>query len=267
MMNSLWIAKTGMSAQQTQMDVVSHNLSNVSTTGYKRQSAVFEDLIYQNLRQVGAQADRAKPAAHRPAPGPGCAHRGHHAATSPQGSLQKSSNRPGRGHQRQRFLPGAPCPMAPSATPATAPSSVDAQGRLVTSGGLPVARRHHHSAQRHQLSISRSGAVRPRCRAGHSPSIWASWPLSRFVNPRRSGAHGREPVPRNARPRAAPEPAPLAPTSLGTVKQGFLESSNVNVVEELVQHDPDPARLRDELQGHLHQRPDAGQAVAAVIPL
>ncbi len=57
MMNSLWIAKTGMSAQQTQMDVVSHNLSNVSTTGYKRQSAVFEDLIYQNLRQVGSQAD------------------------------------------------------------------------------------------------------------------------------------------------------------------------------------------------------------------
>ena len=57
MMNSLWIAKTGMSAQQTKMDVVSHNLSNVSTTGYKRQNAVFEDLIYQNLRQVGAPAD------------------------------------------------------------------------------------------------------------------------------------------------------------------------------------------------------------------
>ncbi|HAJ14102.1 MAG TPA: flagellar basal body rod protein FlgG, partial [Comamonadaceae bacterium] len=56
MINSLWIAKTGMSAQQTQLDVISHNLANVSTTGYKRNNAVFEDLIYQNLRQVGANS-------------------------------------------------------------------------------------------------------------------------------------------------------------------------------------------------------------------
>ena len=58
MINSLWIAKTGMSAQQTQLDVISHNLANVSTTGFKRNNAVFEDLIYQNLRQVGAQTAR-----------------------------------------------------------------------------------------------------------------------------------------------------------------------------------------------------------------
>ena len=57
MMNSLWIAKTGMNAQQTNMDTVSHNLANVTTTGFKRQTAVFEDLIYQNLRQVGSQVD------------------------------------------------------------------------------------------------------------------------------------------------------------------------------------------------------------------
>ena len=54
MINSLFIAKTGMEAQQTQLDVISHNLANVSTTGYKRANAVFEDLIYQNLRQVGS---------------------------------------------------------------------------------------------------------------------------------------------------------------------------------------------------------------------
>ena len=55
MINSLFISKTGMEAQQTQLDVISHNLANVSTTGYKRASAVFEDLIYQNLRQSGSQ--------------------------------------------------------------------------------------------------------------------------------------------------------------------------------------------------------------------
>jgi flagellar basal-body rod protein FlgG len=54
MMRSLWIAKTGMEAQQTQLDHISHNLANVSTHGYKRSHAQFEDLIYQNLRQSGA---------------------------------------------------------------------------------------------------------------------------------------------------------------------------------------------------------------------
>src|SRR5574343_148743 len=54
MINSLHISKTGMQAQQTQLDVISHNLANVSTSGFKRSNAIFEDLIYQNLRQVGA---------------------------------------------------------------------------------------------------------------------------------------------------------------------------------------------------------------------
>src|SRR6218665_3448118 len=56
MINSLWISKTGMEAQQMQLDVISHNLANVSTTGFKRANAVFEDLMYQNLRQVGASS-------------------------------------------------------------------------------------------------------------------------------------------------------------------------------------------------------------------
>ena len=55
MIRSLWIAKTGLDAQQTQMDTISHNLANVGTNGYKRTHAIFEDLVYQNLRQVGGQ--------------------------------------------------------------------------------------------------------------------------------------------------------------------------------------------------------------------
>ena len=56
MIRSLWIARTGMDAQQTQMDVIANNLANVGTTGFKRQRAVFEDLLYQTLRQPGAQS-------------------------------------------------------------------------------------------------------------------------------------------------------------------------------------------------------------------
>ncbi|MDX7018242.1 flagellar basal body protein, partial [Klebsiella aerogenes] len=54
MIRSLWIAKTGLDAQQTNMDVISNNLANVSTNGFKRQRAVFEDLLYQTIRQAGA---------------------------------------------------------------------------------------------------------------------------------------------------------------------------------------------------------------------
>ena len=58
MIRSLWISKTGLDAQQTQMDVISNNLANVSTNGFKRSRAVFEDLLYQNIRQPGAQSSQ-----------------------------------------------------------------------------------------------------------------------------------------------------------------------------------------------------------------
>ncbi len=58
MIRSLWIAKTGLDAQQTQMDVISNNLANVSTSGFKRSRAVFEDLLYQTMRQPGAQSSQ-----------------------------------------------------------------------------------------------------------------------------------------------------------------------------------------------------------------
>src|SRR5258708_16537345 len=58
MIRSLWIAKTGMDAQQTQLDVIANNLANVGTNGYKRQVAQFEDLLYQNLRQAGASSSQ-----------------------------------------------------------------------------------------------------------------------------------------------------------------------------------------------------------------
>ena len=58
MIRSLWIAKTGLEAQQTQMDTISNNLANVNTTGFKRSRTVFEDLLYQNLRQPGEQTSQ-----------------------------------------------------------------------------------------------------------------------------------------------------------------------------------------------------------------
>lgn len=56
--SSLWVAKTGLDAQQRRMTVVANNLANVNTTGFKRDRAVFEDLLYQTIRQPGAQVDQ-----------------------------------------------------------------------------------------------------------------------------------------------------------------------------------------------------------------
>ena len=56
---SMWVAKTGLDAQQTRMNVISNNLANVNTTGFKRDRAVFEDLLYQNIRQAGGQTSAA----------------------------------------------------------------------------------------------------------------------------------------------------------------------------------------------------------------
>jgi flagellar basal-body rod protein FlgG len=58
MNQSMWIAKTGLDAQQTRMSVISNNLANVNTTGFKRGRAVFQDLLYQNVRQAGAQSSQ-----------------------------------------------------------------------------------------------------------------------------------------------------------------------------------------------------------------
>ena len=104
MMRSLWISKTGMEAQQTQLDTISNNLANVSTNGYKRSRAVFEDLMYQNLRQAGASEQRADAAADRPAGRPRHARRRDRAQLQPgQPAAEREPAR--RRDPRQRLLP------------------------------------------------------------------------------------------------------------------------------------------------------------------
>ena len=104
MIRSLWIAKTGMEAQQTQLDTIAHNLANVGTNGFKRGHAVFEDLIYQNLRQAGASQQRADAAADRPAGRPGRAPGRHHAQLQP-GQPAADRQQPRPRDQGQRLLP------------------------------------------------------------------------------------------------------------------------------------------------------------------
>jgi len=230
-MNSLWIAKTGMTAQQTQLDVISHNLSNVSTTGYKRNNAVFQDLIYQNLRQVGAQTTEENQL-------PTGLHLGlgvNVVATSrnfTQGSLQQSGNSLDVAIDGNGFFE-VQLPDGTTGYTRDGSFKLDSQGRVVTSAGLPIAPGVTVPADAKSISISESGLVSVTVAGNPTPQQVGQLTMSSFVN-----SAGLEPVGQNlyreSAASGAPQQAEPGTNGLGIIKQGFLENSNVNVVEELV---------------------------------
>ena len=229
MMNSLWIAKTGMQAQQTNMDVVSHNLSNVSTTGYKRQSAVFEDLIYQNLRQVGSQADEQNAL-------PTGMHLGLGVRTVAttrnftQGTPLESGKDLDVAISGDGFFQ-IQMPDGTTAYTRDGTFSKNGTGQLVTAGGYPLLDGITVPQNATKIAISKTGGV--EFFAGSTSIGTAQISTASFINPA-----GLEPLGENLFRETPASGTPQAGTpgsnNLGTVMQGFLESSNVNVVEELV---------------------------------
>lgn len=231
MINSLWIAKTGMSAQQTQLDVISHNLANVSTNGYKRNNAVFEDLIYQNLRQVGSQTTEQNQL-------PTGLHLGlgvRTVATSrnfTQGSLQQSNNNLDVAINGAGFFQ-VTLPDGTLGYTRDGSFQLDAQGRVVNASGLPIANGITVPANATNVSISAEGVVSASIPGSTAPQQIGNIAMAHFINPA-----GLEPVGQNLFKESAASGQPQQGTpgtnGLGTIKQGFLETSNVNVVEELV---------------------------------
>lgn len=229
MMNSLWIAKTGMQAQQTNMDVVSHNLSNVSTTGYKRQSAVFEDLIYQNLRQVGSQATEQNVL-------PTGMHLGLGVRTVAttrnftQGTPLESGKDLDVAISGDGFFQ-IQMPDGTTAYTRDGTFSKNGTGQLVTAGGYPLLDGITVPQNATKISISKSGGV--EFFAGSTSIGTAQISTASFINPA-----GLEPLGENLFRETPASGTPQTGTpgnnNLGTIMQGFLESSNVNVVEELV---------------------------------
>ena len=231
MINSLWIAKTGMEAQQTQLDVISHNLANVSTTGFKRSNAVFEDLMYQNLRQVGANSSEQSQLPTGLQLGLGV----RTVATSrsfTQGSMQQTSNQLDVAIKGNGFFQVTQ-PDGTIGYTRDGSFQVDAQGRLVTSSGLPVANGITVPPSATNVSIAADGTVSATLPNNPTPQNIGSLALANFVNPA-----GLEPRGDNLYAETAASGQPNGGTAgtngLGTVMQGFLETSNVNVVQELV---------------------------------
>ena len=225
MIRSLWIAKTGLDAQQTQMDVISHNLANVSTNGYKRSQAVFEDLIYQNMRQVGANSssDTQLGTGVRPV------------ATSrlfTQGNLQQTSNSFDMAISGHGFFQ---LQMPDGTTGYTRDGSFhpDAQGQLVNANGIPLSPPISVPQGTRDITIANDGTVTVSIAGQDGVTQIGQIQLATFQN-----ATGLDPQGQNVFKETDASGAPTASTpgmnGAGMIQQGYLETSNVNVVEELV---------------------------------
>lgn len=231
MIRSLWISKTGLDAQQTGMDVISNNLANVSTNGFKRSRAVFEDLLYQTLRQPGAQSSQQTkiPSGLQLGTGvrPVATERIHI-----QGNLQKTENPldvaiNGRGFLQVLMLDGS--------TGYTRDGSLqlDEQGQLVTSSGYPIQPSVTIPSDALSVTIAKDGTISVLQPGNATPTNVGSLQLASFVNPT-----GLQSVGENLYLETAASGAPSANSpgsnGLGTLEQMYVETSNVNVVEEMV---------------------------------
>ncbi len=231
MIRSLWISKTGLDAQQTQMDVVANNLANVSTNGFKRSRAVFEDLLYQNIRQPGAQSSQQTqiPSGLQIGTGvrPVAAERIH-----TQGNLAQTGNKLDIAIQGSGFFPVL---MPDGSTGYTRDGSfqTDAQGQLVTSSGYVVQPAMTIPANASSVTIAQDGAVSITQAGSVAPVQIGQMQLASFINPTGLQSNGQN-LSLETSSSGAPSTAAPGSNGTGTLGQGFVETSNVNVVEELV---------------------------------
>lgn len=228
---ALWIAKTGLEAQQTRMATISHNLANASTNGFKRSRAVFSDLLYQNLAQVGAQSSQDTQLPSGLNLGTGV----RTVATEKlftQGNIVQTGNALDVAIQGRGFLQVL-MPDGTLAYTRDGTIQMDSQGQLVTSMGYPIEPGVTIPENAQSITIGSDGTVSVLIAGDSAPTQVGNLQLADFINPT-----GLQPLGDNLFMESGSSGAPQTGTpglnGLGTLIQGSLESSNVNSVEELV---------------------------------
>jgi len=228
---ALWAAKTGLDAQQTEMSVISNNLANVNTTGYKEDRAVFEDLLYQNQAQVGADTSQTTQSPSGLSIGTGV----QVVSTEKeygQGSLTQTGNPLDVAIQGQGFFQ-IQMPDGTLAYTRDGTFQTNAQGQLVNSSGYVVQPGITIPQSAQSVTIGTDGTVTALLPGQSTPTQVGQLQLANFINPA-----GLQPIGQNLLVQSASSGSPQTGTpgvnGLGTVAQGELEGSNVDVVEELV---------------------------------
>lgn len=231
MIRSLWIAKTGLDAQQTNMDVITNNLANVSTNGFKRSRAVFEDLLYQTLRQPGASSSQQTtiPSGLMLGTGVRTISTEHNFA---QGSLQKTDNSLDIAINGQGFFQ-IQMPDGTLAYSRDGSFQKDANGLVVTSSGYSLSPALTIPANATSVTIGRDGVVSILQAGNAAPTQIGNIQLAGFVNPGGLQSTGENLFIETASS-GAPTPNTPGTNGTGLLNQGYVETSNVNVAEELV---------------------------------
>jgi flagellar basal-body rod protein FlgG len=228
---ALWVAKTGLDAQQMRLAVVSNNLANVNTTGFKRSRAVFEDLLYQNVRQVGAQSSQNTQLPSGLSLGTGV----RPVATEKlftQGNLVQTSNPLDMAIQGRGFFQ-VTTPDGTLAYTRDGSFQVDAQGQMVTSNGYILQPAITVPQNTISVTVGSDGVVSALVAGSTAPTQIGNLQLADFINPTGLQPMG-ENLYRESTASGSPQTGNPGLTGLGTLVQGSVESSNVNVVEELV---------------------------------
>jgi len=228
---ALWVAKTGLDAQQTRMTVIANNLANVNTTGFKRDRATFEDLLYQNVRQGGAQtsADTAAPTGLLLGTGTRVV------ATEKlhmQGNLIQTQNAFDLAISGEGFFQI----LQPDGTLAFTRDGgfkISGEGVLVNSSGYRLQPELAIPQNAQTITIGTDGTVSIQAFGEAQAQTIGQIQLARFLNPSGLQAIG-ENLFRETTSSGPPQVGIPSQQGNGQLIQGALESSNVNVVEEMV---------------------------------
>jgi flagellar basal-body rod protein FlgG len=231
MIRSLWIARTGLDAQQTQLDVVANNLANVSTNGFKRGRPVFEDLLYQNLRQPGAQSSQQTQIPTGLSLGTGV-RTASTARIFTQGNIQKTDGTLDVAVQGDGFFQ-VQLPDGTTAYTRDGSFQKDNTGQIVTTDGYPVLPAITIPTNATSLTIGTDGTVSITQSGTSATTQLGTIQLATFVNNGGLQSIGQNLFMETA---SSGTPTPNAPgtNGAGTTNQGYVETSNVNVAEELV---------------------------------
>jgi flagellar basal-body rod protein FlgG len=228
---ALWAAKTGLDAQQTQMTVTANNLANVATNGFKRSRAVFNDLLYQNVTQVGSSTSQTTYSPTGLQLGTGT----RVVATERsyiQGSLDNTGNALDLAIEGRGFFQV----LQPDGTTAYTRDGnfqTNAQGQLVTASGYQVQPGITIPTGSQSITIGSDGTVSVQLAGSASTTQVGTLQLADFINPA-----GLQTVGGNLLVESAASGTPTSGTpgltGMGTLIQGSVEASNVNVVQEMV---------------------------------
>jgi len=228
---ALWVAKTGLDAQQTNMAVISNNLANVNTSGFKKGRAVFEDLLYQNVSQVGAATSQNTQAPSGLSLGTGV----NLVATEKvytQGNLNQTGNALDMAINGSGFFQVL-MPDGSLAYTRDGSFQISNTGQLVTAKGFTVQPAITIPQGAQSVTIGADGTVQVQLANQSAPSTIGTLQLANFINPAGLQANGENLLVESGSSGTAQTGQPGL-NGLGALQQGYTESSNVDVVEEMV---------------------------------